>query len=300
MASNYYAELAEVQEAFNAIGPGSGSDNVRIECPICPDRTGKYDHRRSLSINTHSGFFSCFKCAMKGRLEGYGDDDEDWDYGGSDVPERTALDLPEDFHALGAEDDGSITYGQYLHYLGTRGLTWDIIQGAGLGIGGKRIVCPVKDVGGVLRGHVSRRIDAVKPERLPGVKYLYPKGFKRSQVLFNEAALQRQDNTPVAVVEGMFDALRHWPTAVACLGKPAREHVATLAASSRTVVVCLDADAWEEGRALSNRLQLLGVRTNWIGLPYGLDPGDIPTPLFKHFLAQAAGMHQGLLIQQDM
>src|SRR5262249_30190976 len=85
--------------------------------------------------------------------------------------------------------------------------------------------------------------------------------------------------SPLLLVEGVFDALPHWPHAAAFLGKPTGAHLAALDKHrGRPIVVILDGDAWEQGWAVAQRVRALGVPSiASVKLPAGFDPGELPT-----------------------
>ena len=86
-------------------------------------------------------------------------------------------------------------------------------------------------------------------------------------------------------MEGGFDALRHWPHAVACLGKPPKHQLERLATCSRPVVFCLDGDAWEEGYAAYMTLLTWGkADCGCVVFAPGEDPDTTPPAI----LAEAA------------
>ena len=52
---------------------------VRVNCPACVERAGKFDRQRSLSVNTGNGWWLCHRCGWRGRLAGYDDDSDAWE-----------------------------------------------------------------------------------------------------------------------------------------------------------------------------------------------------------------------------
>ena len=134
----------------------------------------------------------------------------------------------------------------------------------------KRVVVPIFSLAGAWAGFVAR--SWTKVSEMP---YLYPRGMDRRALLYNHAALLKETDEPVLVVEGVFDSLAYWPDAVALLGKPSREQVIALAAAKRPVAVCLDGDAHEEGRQLAMVLELEGQRAGSVKLPPRVDPDEV-------------------------
>ena len=79
-----------------------------------------------------------------------------------------------------------------------------------------RIVFPIHDGAGQLVGYAGRRLDGGEP------RYLFPPGFRKSQVVFNLHRAVREAAGCAVVVEGFFDCLRvyqaGYPNVVALLG----------------------------------------------------------------------------------
>jgi DNA primase len=159
-------------------------------------------------------------------------------------------------------------------YVLGRGLELRTVKAAGVGACTRgdwagRIIVPITSPEGGWLWHVGRAWSpaAVRP-------YMYPRGARKG-LLYNASALARESDEPVLVVEGVFDALAHWPDAVAVLGKPTEEHIEALAAARRPVCVVLDGDAWREGEALAMRLQLEGQRAGHVKLGPRQDPDEV-------------------------
>jgi DNA primase len=191
-------------------------------------------------------------------------------------PEEVKIVPPEGFMYLAEEPACSaLSTEQARKYLWKRGIRKDIVRDAELGITfeGKqkgRVIVPIKDPGGLWLGWVGR----IYHSRPVMLKYVYPTGMKRD-MFFNQKALYAETDEPLYVMEGVFDALPHFPHAIACLGKPAKKQVEILLATERPVVVALDGDAWQEGEALAMRLKLEGKRAGFIKFPPLTDPGDV-------------------------
>ena len=93
--------------------------------------------------------------------------------------------------------------------------------------------------------------------------------------MYEHRVLHETTEEPAIVVEGVFDALPYFGRALAVLGKPSPWQVEALAATQRPIAVVLDGDAWEQGWALANKLQLAGVRAGSVRLPAGEDPNSV-------------------------
>lgn len=262
-------QLAE-QSAQGTRGSGAWRRGI---CLACPTRTGKPDRRGCFSFNHLTGWYTCFKCGLGGRVKGF----ENVEYQAPDAPKLEHFEAPEDFLELcRGEGRTSMSLEPAREFLRKRGLKDEALwKEARIGacLDGRfkgRVVVPILSPEGVWKGYVGRSW-----HKKPDVPYLYPAGMNRRELLYNHAALLKQTETPVYVVEGVLDVLALWPDAVALLGKPSDAQVYSLAEASRPVVVCLDGDAWEEGEALTMRLQLEGQRAGNVRLPPKTDPDEV-------------------------
>jgi DNA primase catalytic core len=171
----------------------------------------------------------------------------------------------------------------YSHpYLAARGISRDTAEAFGVGyFPGRglmtgRIVVPIRNEAGELVAYAGRSLEGEEP------RYLFPCGFRKSQVLFNLHRLATRDcSNPVIVVEGFFDCLKvhqaGFPHVVALMGVAlSGVQQKLLEAHFRCVVLLLDGD--EPGRAASIKIadQLahkLFVRI--VDVPVGLQPDQL-------------------------
>jgi hypothetical protein len=262
-------------EACASAPAGSGQWG-RVDCPFCILRTGKADHRQSFGFNHRTGWYHCFKCSVRGRLDGWEPDVEERPAAELDAVEAAAHRPPEGYTPLW-EGDGltALCAGDARRYLTKRGIPRSIWKAAQIGacLDGKyegRIIVPVLAPDGSWLGWVGRAWTKAL-ERA----YTYPMGMKRREILYNSAALLVSTDEPAFAVEGVFDALALWPDGVALLGKPSEEQIFALAAASRPIAVTLDGDAWREGWALGMRLRLEGQRAGSVKLEPRVDPDEV-------------------------
>lgn len=266
-------------------GKAGQSGWTRGKCPFCLSRTGKEDKRGAFGIHGDTGWYSCFKCGVKGRLK-YNDAADRLGAPWLSQPAYAppTMRMPDGFHPLFVEGARrSITLEPARHYiLKTRRIPERIAIAARIGavVDGplaNRVVVPIGDLfdvegstgpGNVL-GWVAR---SYGPSSVP---YLYPPGMARGEILYNSQAVLVETEHPLYVVEGVFDALAHFPNAAALLGKPSNAQVDTLSVAKRPVVVVLDGDAHEEGWSLSMRLRLAGVKSGSVRLPPRMDPDEV-------------------------
>lgn len=263
-------ELAE----RSARACAGGGDNLRGICLACPIRTGKPDRRGCFSFAPATGWYFCHKCGLKGRVEGY-ESEEYQVRPEADGPPN--LGAPDGFFELCRGDGrGALSMDPFRDYLRGRGLrdegAWSAahVGGSVRGRYKDRLVVPVLSPEAVWMGFVTRDCTGKAPN-----PYLYPPRMDRANLLYNHAALLRQTDEPVMVVEGALDALALWPNAVALLGKPSEQQVLTLADAPRPVAVVLDGDAWQEGAQLAMRLGLEGQRAGNVRLPPKKDPDEV-------------------------
>lgn len=263
----------EVYEAIAGRRPNS-KGMVRANCPFCILTDGKQDRRQSLSLDTESGWWRCFRCATKGCLPR---SEEAASRAPKVKPDKPAVELPREYYPLWkAPGLTAATFSPARDYLASRDVREGVIQSARIGACGAgkfagRIIVPIYRKDGSLGGFAGRAWS--KHNRM---RYLYGEGTDRSTLLYNEAALDIETDIPVLAVEGTFDSFPYWPNVVAFLGKPAGTQVDMLARAKRPVVVVLDGDAWLQGWSVAAALTLRGQRAGFIRLPPKSDPADCP------------------------
>ena len=237
---------------------------ARLNCPLCT-QNGKVtpDDSRSLAYNAKTRKYRCYRCGA-------------WGYAGDGVPyvdvdhgESPRVFMPRHTSIL------SPTAAHQRAYMNSRGIQDVVLEDAGVvvateGMLRTRVVVPIRRVDESLAGWVAR---IVPPDKNP-LKYMYARGTER--VVYNGAILTTV-GPPVYVVEGVFDALPHWPLVVACLGKPTNAQLLEFKRSRRPLVFALDGDSWEEAQWWALRMTLEGVSATWLRLPPGTDPGDHST-----------------------
>lgn len=265
-----------VAAAFANASP-SPTGWYRVSCPLCLQTLGKEDRSKALAIFVNTWKWHCFRCGRSGRLPFAPTGLEDVDLPSIEAPDPQELEAPDGFTLL-ASGDGytAFSFKPARAYLSSRRISRKTCQEIGIGatLNGKaayRVIVPVKG-GREWFGWVGR--SWVKNASL---RYLYPRGMPRGEILFNAAALQVQTEKPALIVEGVFDALPHWPDAVACLGKPTDDQLEIMLESKRPLVVLLDGDAWRESESLAFALKANGKNASYVRLPPTLDPGNFST-----------------------
>lgn len=267
---SYASDL--VRTAINGLRPAR-SGWARTLCPFCIDRVGTPDRRGSLAFYFPYGYFKCFRCAIKGVVDGWVSDfkDEDFDHAGFHLKKAPAWYLPTwDETAL-----TSLSMKPAIEYAEGRGFDLAIRQAAGMGacLYGDaryegRLIIPHTDEKGEWWGFTARKFYSRVPQ-----PYMYPPGMTRDR-LFNEVTLQTETDDPALLMEGVLDGLLYWPDCVCGLGKPIEDHVRVLKQTKRPVAVVLDGDAHRDGERFMLRLRIEGIPAGAVRLPPGRDPND--------------------------
>lgn len=249
----------------------------KTNCPFCIDRVGKEDRERCFSVHASSGGFHCFRCRVRGRVQ-LSDSFFVEKVAGQTQSSVTVIEPPPTFTLL-AEGSGAtaVSTAQARAYLESRRLPVEVWEAARIGActGGpyaSRVVIPVLDERDRWVGYSARLWTAKCDKKL---KYRNATGEWKGQVIYNPTALTLETDEPCYVVEGCFDALAHWPNAVAVLGDATDLQVGLLAKAQRPIVVVLDGDAWVKGWSLAMKLRLEGVRAGAVQLPSGKDPDEV-------------------------
>lgn len=167
-------------------------------------------------------------------------------------------------------------------YLAARGISRETAETFGIGhfpgngLMSGRVVAPIHDEAGKLVAYAGRALNGEDP------KYLFPCGFRKSQVLFNlHRVASHEGSSLVIVVEGFFDCLKvhqaGFQNVVALMGvalSGAQQNL--LEGHFRSVVLLLDGD--EPGRAASSRIAEQLIRKLFVRIvdvPAGLQPDQL-------------------------
>lgn len=277
------ASLAESE------APGA-SGFVRVHCPWC-EELGHFSSVKNLAINPETGWFRCWRQFHCGTVGWLWDRDEQV-YSEAYAPvthikvkplgkdTRRLPDDIEEFVPLDPTQKGPQL--PYLNYLRKRRVHPSVITECGIGYSkhfkwAGRVIIPLTRLNGVAGyyGAVTRTLVGKEYKNTPAL---------HRDALFNEAALWEDAPEPLAIVEGVFDALPHYPYATAVLGKPTDAQVDILARSKRDLVIMLDADARAEASSTKVRLRLRGKEVRVAYLEPGMDPGDMTIDQFADLL----------------
>ena len=241
-------------------------DEHLFSCPYCNH------HKKKLSINFGKGFWKCWICDTRGKniyrivrkfgtyqqrqkwleLEGRLDLNEFENIFAemNDVVEEQVIELPEHFVSL-CNKHLPMSSQRPLNYLHQRGLTkedilkWKIGYCTGGKFGG-RIIVPSFNNSGNVNYFIARSY--VGHQR----KYLNPRAEK--DIIFNELSIDW--DSPLVLVEGVFDAIVAGENAIPILGSTLRETTKlfqAIAINDTPVYLALDADALKKSGQIIKR-----------------------------------------------
>jgi DNA primase len=153
----------------------------------------------------------------------------------------------------------------------------------------ERMVFPIHDERGELVAYAGRVMDDREP------RYLFPPGFRKSQVVFNlhraVKSVARQGGVAI-VVEGFFDCLKvhqaGYGNVVALMGASISDRQAELLDTYfRELVVMLDGDeaGWRASRVLAARWPAAYMA--WV--PAGWQPDQLSSEEIEGILRRARG-----------
>jgi len=226
-SSNLEKNIRDLFNDYNIHVQSEGMSEVNIFCPF-----HKNLHSPAFYINIKTGLWQCFNpsCGKKGNFrhlykqvtgKPFGKDikldhvalqnhiDRELNYEEAEEEQLNISDVEIDY-----TNDEDL---QKLLTLYERGLEYNILEHFEVGYSAakERVVIPVRDAQYKAVGFIGR---AIKSEQEP--RYLYNKGFKRANVLFN-IQNAKQYNSCI-VVEGSIDAMfihqAGFPNVVATLG----------------------------------------------------------------------------------
>ena len=159
---------------------------------------------------------------------------------------------------------------------------------AGSGFLRHRIVFPIPDSEGRLVAYAGRSLDGSEP------RYLFPPGFRKSQVVFNLHRVGREAAGCAIVVEGFFDCLRvheaGYHNVVALMGVTLSEvQQQLLLERFGKLVLMLDGD--EAGRRASQQLAARlreKVSLSVVALPSGWQPDQLSREQMASILCESS------------
>lgn len=191
----------------------TSGDEMICRCPWHDDK-GK----PNLYVNAQKGLFLCMSCGAKGRL---GNDGVQVNGRCIVIPPLATADVRDRLRAITAKPEPLKVYSEAwlrqfdvpTDYWTDRGLSQQSIDRFQLGFDpfGDRVTIPLRDERGRLLG-VSKRtvIPDVKP------KYLDPPRYPKGRYLFGAWLIE--DQTKVALVEGLVDTVSNWESRIPTLG----------------------------------------------------------------------------------
>jgi DNA primase len=276
-------DIIKLFEDYNVHIVTESGKEVTIYCPFHHN-----SHSPAFYINTTTGLWQCFNpsCGKKGNFrqlyrhiagKSYGKD-VDVDH----VALKKELDLAmnpitvEDILEL---DSVSVDYEsddvELLKPFLDRGFSLETMRYFDIGFSRvkNRIVIPVRDQHYKVVGLIGRTVVNEDP------KYLYNKGFKRADVLFNINNAKRFDS--VIVAEGSLDCMKThqagFPNIVATLGaRVSANQIAMMKKYFDEIIVFSDNDEAGESMARDIISSCLGKRIFKANMQYGFkDPADM-------------------------
>lgn len=228
-----------------------GAEQFNIECPF------HVDDKPSLAINTEKGVWICFAGCGQGSLKSFIRTKTGWsasainkfiaDNSSGNTENIFQINEPAPL-GLPPLEEKEFPFKQYMvpKWIFDRGFTKFTLNKWGCGITSTNgLVIPAHDKDSKLVGWVIRREFGIP-------KYVYAKGFKKSQILFGQHLVDTSN--AVCITEGALDAM--WLNqlgyqAVALLGmqmSKAQEDL-ILGLPSKEIILCLDNDiAGKKGR----------------------------------------------------
>jgi len=272
------------------LGPGTeaaGDGEYRYLCPRCRHDAHKF------GFNVHKGIGHCFNCDYTATVqklfqdmgvdfkeEGPAPTLEEVEDGLSELVSDQVFPVvslpPEAFPAAQSQDA--------MWYLANRRLTSTEVETYQIhyctqGLYQYRVILPCF-IAGKIRGFSAR---AVSPEAL--VKYLYPPGMAKSEILWNLDRARQYGR--VIITEGVFDALAVGDDAVASLGKflSKGQRNILISLGIKEVVLLYDSDAHDAAYLAAKELSKY-MSTKIVLLNQG-DPGDHSRDYLRHKIDMA-------------
>jgi DNA primase len=259
---------------------------ISFNCPVCDDGRNKHN----MEVNYIDNVYKCWSCGDSegthgalGRIfDKYGNRKQKKLYNVL-KPEtvvkrekkKKTLKLPEGFTLF---KDSSPVYPvrrQAINYLKNRGITDEMIEKFGIGFCDKgdhagRIVIPSYNTKGELNYYIARSWNPMSR-----AKYKNPEA-EKDKIIFWENLIDW--NKDIYLVEGAFDGL-FVDNPIPMLGKHMSELLfeTIYKKAKANIVICLDADAWENAVKLYHELhggELWG-RIKLIKLPDDKDIADL-------------------------
>jgi DNA primase len=259
---------------------------ISFNCPVCDDGRNKHN----MEVNYIDNVYKCWSCGDSegthgalGRIfDRYGNRKQKKLYNVL-KPEtvvkrekkKKTLKLPEGFTLF---KDSSPVYPvrrQAMNYLKNRGITDEMIEKFGIGFCDKgdhagRIVIPSYNTKGELNYYIARSWNPMSR-----AKYKNPEA-EKDKIIFWENLIDW--NKDIYLVEGAFDGL-FVDNPIPMLGKHMSELLfeTIYKKAKANIVICLDADAWENAVKLYHELhggELWG-RIKLIKLPDDKDIADL-------------------------
>lgn len=230
-SSSLESHIRELFDNYNISVQNEGINEISLFCPF-----HKNHNSPSFYINVKTGLWQCFNpsCGQKGNFRQLYKGITGRPFGRDIKLDYVNLqkDIDRDLMYQEKPDDEldisdiEVDYENESHLLATmleRGFSLETLEYFEVGFSKKkeRVVIPVRNQHFKLVGYIGR---AIREDQDP--RYLYNKGFKRADVLFNIQNAKQYDSC--IVVEGSTDAMSiyqaGYPNVVATLGAKVSQH----------------------------------------------------------------------------
>jgi len=217
-------EILSLFNNYNVAIQSFSGEELNVYCPF-----HKNTHSAAMYINTRTGLWQCFNpsCGKKGNFKQLYFHITGKTYSKNIVNNKYNLEKELNYYLNKTEDTQELSidnllidFDTQIHLLQTmteRGLTVETLKHfeVGFSVEKNRVVVPVRSYNYKLVGLIGR---AIEPSQEP--RYLYNKGFKRADVLFNIHNAKLFNS--VIITEGSIDCMfvhqSGFPNTVATLG----------------------------------------------------------------------------------
>jgi DNA primase len=284
--STFTEKISFIERAFGKGVLSRSGDDIAIACPECKD-----SKKKKLSISLNTWGFHCWVCNTKGRtlvplLRKYKSRDLLEEYRRNflnqkfsydvDATQEQKFEYPAGFiPVVNLLDSKDPNVKASIKYLRSRGLTDSDLYRyrAGVTPNGKdsrRVYFISLDSTGEENYFVSRSID-------PGTKQRYVNStIDKMKVVFNECEVDW--DSPVYLVEGIFDQIRLGKNSICMLGSSLPESsllFKRIVENQCHIILALDSDAKEKERKIADMLIEYGCNVDILTVSNGKDLGSM-------------------------
>lgn len=288
---------------ISIFGKGIVSNNekdIAVSCPVCKKVPGS-KNKKKLSISIENGIYHCWVCESKGRsltrfirknVSNFKNIEKVIEYFGQEKEEKIeedieTLNLPEDFQLIATSNSRTSNF--IKKYLIKRGLDTSDFYKFKIGYSfdfqfTNRIIFPSFDKNLDLNFYVSRIYNEEN-----NIKYGKYKNCNASKkdIIFNEHQLDW--NSPIVIVEGIFDSVKAGQNSVPILGSwldQSYHLFREIVDRKADVIICLDPDAKEKEVKIAKKFLEYGINVKTIS-HISTDLGDLDKKEVKNLIDNA-------------